>query len=64
VIRVVPCDVNDADIDKRIQTDQADINWEFIDNKELSKQGECYSKLLTLCLCLLHWSHNFTNVLL
>jgi len=23
-----------------IQSEQADINWEFIDNKEMNRQGE------------------------
>jgi len=34
-------------VDKRIQSDQKDINWEFLDEKELAKQGEI--KLLLLC---------------
>jgi len=27
-------------VDKRIQSDQKDIDWEFVDDKELAKQGE------------------------
>jgi len=27
-------------IDKHIQSDQENINWEFLDDKELAKQGE------------------------
>jgi len=27
-------------LDERIQSDQKQINWEFLDDKELTKQGE------------------------
>ena len=26
-------------LDKRLQSDQKDINWEFLDDKELTKHG-------------------------